>query len=60
MFSALSLSYFTEEFVQAFSDQHYRAAQISKTKHTECRYHVRQCKYKIHTAALFVRFCSAP
>jgi len=37
IFWALSLSSFTEAFVQAFSDQHYHAEQISKTKHNECR-----------------------
>jgi hypothetical protein len=60
MCSALGLSSFTEALVQAYSNKHYGAAHISKTKHTTCRYHVRECKYKIHTAAIFVRVRFAP
>jgi len=42
MCSAFDLSSFTVANVQAFSDTHYGAAHISKTKHNECRSHV-QC-----------------
>ena len=57
---ALGLSSFTEAFVQAFSDTHYGAEQISETKHTECRSHVREFEYKIRHAVIFDRFRSAP
>jgi len=60
MCSALSLLSFTEALVQAFSDTHYGAAHISETKHTKRRSHVRECTYKIQTAAILVRFRSAP
>ena len=60
MCSAFRLSTFTEEFVQTFTDTHYGAAHISKTKHTKYWLLVRDCKYKIQTAAIFVIFRSAP
>lgn len=58
--SALGLLSFIAALVKAFCETHCGAAHISITKHTECRSHVRDCKYKILAAAIFVRFRSAP